>query len=70
MSATEMITTEPLSTVKLNPNGGKPAITRIPRHAVVKQLGPSKLNGMVDIDWLGVRYAVFVEDLQRRARPA
>lgn len=70
MLVISLITTEPLSSVKLTHDGGKPAIARIPRHAMLKQLGPSRLRGMVEIDWLGGRYAVFIEDLERRARPA
>lgn len=63
----QLVTTAPLSAVRLS---GPPEvlrrITRIPGEAVVKRLADSAIDGMVEIEWEGDRYATFAVDLEER----
>lgn len=64
-----LVAAEPITAVKLrnNVNGSQAgAITRIPRHSVLRLLGNSALPRMVDLEWQGERYAAFASDLEER----
>jgi hypothetical protein len=63
-----LVLTRELVGVKVNDSsGGVGPVFRIPASSHVRPVHPSRMSGMVVVDWQGERYAVFDEDLRERA---
>ncbi|HZT38526.1 MAG TPA: hypothetical protein VFA28_11545 [Bryobacteraceae bacterium] len=66
-----LVLTRELAGIKLSrPDGAAGALYRIPAHSAVRCLRPSKMSGMVEIEWQGETYAVFEQDLEARSMSA
>jgi hypothetical protein len=57
---------EAIHGVKLEGRQGSGVIAKIPGGTVLRVRGPARLNNMLEVDWYGIRYAVFEADICER----